>query len=129
VRKQDENETILIFDLQDTEVFLPHQTPPTMDEESESTEVQAAESSSVSKTATRISAYPAEWVESFGDEFYRHVHTRDPKGFSETEDWQLHAPGQVYNEDPLNTTSREEIQLGISSMLAEMDNRGVDSNE
>ena len=35
----------------------------------------------------------------------------------------------VYNEDPLNTTSREEIQLGISSMLAEMDNTGVDSNE
>ena len=48
---------------------------------------------------------------------------------AETEDWQLHAPGQVFNEDPLNTTSREEIQLGISSMLAEMDNTGVDINE
>ena len=35
VRKQDENETVLVFDLQDTEVFLPHQTPPSTDEEME----------------------------------------------------------------------------------------------
>ncbi len=129
VRKQDENETVLVFDLQDTEVFLPHQTPPSTDEEVESGEMQPAEGSSATRSPTRVSAYPAEWVESFGDEFYRHVHTRDPKGFSETADWQLHASGQVFNEDPLNTTSREEIQLGISSMLAEMDNTGVDSNE
>jgi len=129
VRKQDENETVLVFDLQDTEVFLPHQTPPSTDEEMEGAELQPTEGSSATRSPARVSAYPAEWVESFGDEFYRHVHTRDPKGFSETADWQLHAPGQVFNEDPLNTTSREEIQLGISSMLAEMDNTGVDSNE
>lgn len=129
VRKQDENETILIFDLQDTEVFLPHQMPPTADEEVDGEDMQPAEGGSATRSPARVSAYPAEWVESFGDDFYRHVHTRDPKGFSEAEDWQLHAPGQVFNEDPLNTTSREEIQLGISSMLAEMDNTGVDSNE
>ena len=129
VRKQDENETVLVFDLQDTEVFLPHQIPPATDEDLEGAELQPSENGSATRTPARVSAYPAAWVESFGDEFYRHVHTRDPKGFSETADWQLHAPGQVFNEDPLNTTSREEIQLGISSMLAEMDNTGVDSNE
>ncbi len=128
VRKQEGKESILVFDLEDTEIFLPHQVAPSEDEE-EVSERLAAGAEPVLKTQTRVGAVPAEWAESFGDDFYQHKHTRNPKGFTQTGNWQLHAPGQVFNDQPLRTTSREEIRDGISSMLSEMNCTGDVTNE
>ncbi len=128
VRKQEGKESILIFDLEDTEVFLPNQVPPA-DEEEETAERVAAGAEPVLKTQTRVGAVPAEWATSFGDEFYQHRHAGEPLGFSESGNWQLHAPGQVFNDQPLRTTSREEIHEGITTMLADMINIGDVSDE
>lgn len=123
VRKQNEAESVYVFDMRETEIFIPTNN---MGEEL----ATAAESSIFSDikpliaTSKSICAYPAQWAENFGCDYYRHAQAQELLIFSETGEWDIQSEGQAYNESPLHVTNGEELKIHIAQIIEDIKRNG-----
>lgn len=110
IRRQNEDTPFLLFDLSETEIFMPGQDIFT------DNAVQPVSQS----TRSTVIAYPALWADSFGMEYYRHAQIEEmlqllqnPVDFSSEES------EAFQSENSLNTTGRDQIEQSIDSMILE----------
>ena len=118
IKKQQDDEAILFFSLQDTEVLIPTASINSTDDEGSTPTFD--EDIKPLGTKTSVYAYPEDWINNFGNEYYRQAQLLELRTYTETGKWNSQADGTPYNPDPLQLTSTEEIQSGIASMLEEM---------
>ena len=74
--------------MKETEVRIPNEVPATTDKDSPN---KSAETSSTPKT---ILGYPAEWMNSFGNNYYSQTHARELVAFTNNKNWQITSEGQ-----------------------------------
>ena len=108
-RKHKNDEVFLLFDLSNTEILIPSQT---LDNESDS---ELSPLTTGNKKS--ILAYPAEWAEGFGEEYYSTI----KKDLLEIkEEWHTHNPGTPFETNELNVSTPEEIRSNIDEIMQEI---------
>jgi len=108
MHRQKDNESILLFDLNDVEVLMP----PEAFSQAES--INPITSNGRNK---KILAYPATWASSFGKNYYVHAQAKE---MEEASDWNAHVEGVPYKESDLQPTAVEEIEKNIHEILTDM---------
>ena len=100
--------------MKETEVRIPKEVPATTDKDYPN---KSAETSSTPKT---ILGYPAEWMNSFGNNYYSQTHARELVAFTNNKNWQTTSEGQPYKESELHTTPKAELTKGIVEIMEEI---------
>lgn len=105
IRRQNGNNAILIFDLNETEIFIPTKKM--------SPQMQVA-MNDLNKYGNSVKAYPPDWSDEFGDDYYNQkVKTQyDGSVADET---------AIYNTHPeLDITPKEKIESNIHDLIVEL---------
>ena len=116
VRKKQGDDAVLMFDLQDTEVFMPEDQLQIPDEQAPELDGQAW----LTTARKSVIGYPSDWADSFGMSFYRHAQARELAAFMEDGTWQIAEQAQPYEDAKLAVTGREELQQGIQDLMREI---------
>ena len=111
--KQKEDESVVVFDMRETEIFIPQNV------------LEADLETQVEPFTTGpkkdIMAYPATWANNFGNNFYRHAQARELMAFDCHGTWNVHEQGQPFSESPpLNITNAEIVGTQIKQMICNM---------
>lgn len=126
IRKQNADESVYMFDVQETEIFIPTDTIAPDNEEASDATGHLAHTGvkPLITTPKTVCAYPAQWVETFGSDYYRHAQAQEMLVFSETGEWNTQLEGEAFNESPLQVTSGEEIEIHIAQIIEDMEQNG-----
>ena len=116
VRKKQGDDAVLMFDLQDTEVFMPEDQLQIPEEQAPDLDGQAW----LTTARKSVIGYPSDWADSFGMSFYRHAQARELASFIEDGTWQIAEQPQPFEDSRLAVTGREELQLGIQQLMQEI---------
>ena len=128
IRKQNADEVVYMFEMKETEIFIPSDTMETDHAKELSDNVSFETRSSMKPLMTTpktVCAYPVGWAETFGNDYYHHAQAQEMFTFSETGKWHTQVEGQIYNESPLQVTNSEEIQIHIAKIIEDMKQEGA----
>lgn len=115
LRKKDK-EQFMIFDLNDTEVLIPKHVIDQAGEQSNSNPDLTPFTASNSK---QVLAYPSEWGDSFGDDYYDHMQEKAEHQIS-LDEWDITSNSEPYKESDIKVTDREIIKAEIQTMIDQM---------
>ena len=119
IKKQYGSDALLLFDITDAEILIPHAELP--DQTLTQNDTASNEPSKLLGTSKNVLAYPLSWTRSFGNNYYRQAQADELSQGLNGEDENVQAPGTTYYpEPPLNTTNKEELKRSIDSMLNDM---------
>lgn len=111
--------SILLFHLEDTEVFIP---------KDQLSEERIGARALVPDLGTRAAAYPAEWTQSFGTGYYCHREMRTLSALGLQDNWECQEELSTFqHEASVKATSQETLQAEIEKLIEEMKREG--SNE
>lgn len=119
VRRQKGSETVLLFNLRETEVLIPADKVQQFCEDNNLSEV---EFTPVNMTGYRgkIVAYPLPWAQSFGNEFYQHTQASPSSGIDNDGLWNVTAEGNSYYGNEPQPHPREYIEQNLQQLLMEL---------
>ena len=117
VRRQKENETVIIFDMRETEIFIP--------DPSEEGYFAEKIHPIISGTSKNMLAFPSTWTSNFGNNYYRHVQARELAIIDQDGLWEVTIEGQSYNDTlELKVTDAEVIAGSIKQIISDMKQGG-----
>lgn len=119
IRKQKYDEVLMVFDMNETEVFIS-QNEITSDEY-DSEELLKELKPFTNGPNKDIVAYPANWANTFGANYYRQAQAREIMLLKEDNEWKSKEQGTPYLKPDLEVTSSDEIQLNIKKIINEME--------
>lgn len=127
VRKKQGDDAAILFDLQDTEVFMPEEQLQIPEEQAPELDGQAW----LTTARKSVIGYPSDWADSFGMSFYRHAQARELATFMEDGTWQIAEQAQPFEDSRLAVTSQEDLHQGIQQLMYEIrqDIRQEDSTD
>jgi DNA invertase Pin-like site-specific DNA recombinase len=126
IRKQSGEESVYVFDLRETEVFIPTDRLNVDDDfASDGTQIMShSDIRPIICTPKTICAYPENWVSTFGSDYYRHAQTREMATFAKTGEWNIHSEGLAFNEAPLIVTDIENVKIHINQIIDDIKSKG-----
>jgi Site-specific recombinases, DNA invertase Pin homologs len=123
IYRQKGNEAILIFDITETEIFVPQDTLESGREKTTADDLfpENAEPFTIGPKRD-IMAFPSSWADNFGSNFYRHAQALELETFYKEGMWNVYEEGQpFYNSPKLNVTSTEVISSQIEQIIFDME--------
>lgn len=123
-RRRD-GEEVVIFDLRETEVFIPQDT--LSPNRAKTAEILLSDVQPFTNGPKKdIMAYPSSWADSFGSNFYRHAQARELAAFEHQGTWNINEEGQPFSDSPeLNITSAEIVGSTIKQLICNMEKEAV----
>lgn len=120
VRRQRNQETILMFDLQEIEMFIPiikdSEIGTAVKHPFDLFDEDTVPLTSRSKKS--LLAYPVQWASGFGTGFYQHEQAREVVAIDRDGQWNVNQSGTPYHTgEELHTSSRAELVEGINTIL------------
>lgn len=111
------DEIACVFDINDTEAFFKSYVL----QKHEDTEEYKSEIKPLTPSGKHIRAIPEKWVDTFGNNFYKHEHPlSDPTAQTKTE-WELRMQGQLFEVGKkLNVTGYDELKEYITNQLGDI---------
>lgn len=112
VAHQKDNENVLIFNMDDTEIRIPT-----------STNDVSAPNNNMPDTISdskSVLAYPADWMNSFGNNYYTQSQAPELTEFTADKNWQTASESKPYKEPELKTTPKETIIQNIKNIITEI---------
>ena len=114
IRKQNGDESLLIFSLEETELYLPKDTE--MCDVKSDTEI-----TSLAETGKSVIAYPSAWGNNFGSNYYHHSQAEELQRMKKEKDWNMQQEITSFSDYlDLNVTSREEAGDNIQTLINDM---------
>ena len=114
IRKQNGDESLLIFSLEETELYLPKDTE--MCDVKSDTEI-----TSLAETGKSVIAYPSAWGNNFGSNYYHHSQAEELQRMKKEKDWNMQQEITSFSDYlDLNVTSREEAEDNIQTLINDM---------
>lgn len=112
VAHQKDNENVLIFNMDDTEIRIPTST----------NEVSAPNNNTPDtiSDSKSVLAYPADWMNSFGNNYYTQSQAPELTEFTADKNWQTASESKPYKEPELQTTPKETIIQNIKNIITEI---------
>lgn len=119
VRKKENDGVILLFDMSDTEILIPHESIVADSDTSQEKNSELTGLAS-SQRARRIVAFPAAWADGFGTKYYGHVHI-EPFTPEEAKDGSFTEKGQPFtNGEELDVTPPDVAGQTIKRIIDEI---------
>lgn len=119
IKQQFDDDAILLFNLNDTEVLIPNSILQTENEDDDLPKFE--EDMKPLGTTKSILAYPASWTHTFGNNYYSQAQSAELAKNSSKEEWNIRAQGETYHpEPPLQVTSKDEIERNIVQIIDDM---------
>lgn len=117
VRRQREDEAILIFDLTETEILIPAEL---LEEFRQQNDISNLEFSPLHLPGRKqtILAYPQSWADSFGSEYYRHTQAAGTSVIDQDGLWNVAASGKIYSGSEPQSSSPEKLEKHISQLIS-----------
>lgn len=116
VRRQKDNEILMIFDMNETEIFISQN-----DDETSEKPVLKNLKPFTNGPNKDIMAYPNTWANNFGNNYYRQIQARELAILNAENDWKSKEEGKPFKSQPeLNVTSSDNIQLNIKEIINDM---------
>lgn len=109
-------ECILLFNLKETEIFIPNDV---LQEQTAETP-KAALRPFTDNIKRNIMAYPPDWVDTFGSNFYSHAQAQELAGFDKDSSWNISEQAVPYKDSELQVTSRPERDKNIEQIMSDM---------
>ncbi|WP_312694516.1 recombinase family protein [Caproiciproducens sp.] len=128
VFKQKDEEAVVVFNMQETEIFIPQDALDTsMETQLDSDLLNGKVKPFTNGPKKDIMAYPATWANNFGNNFYRNAQACELMAFDRNGTWNVHEQGQPFSDSPpLSVTNAEvagaQIKQLICNMQQEVDN-------
>lgn len=120
VYKQKDGESVLVFNMLETEVFIP-QTILDNNETEQSDFLAKNVEPFTTGPKKDLKAYPKDWSDNFGSNYYRHAQARELMTFDRHGTWNTKDTGHPYTDEKgLNITSAEVIGSEIKQMICNM---------
>ena len=112
VAHQKDNENVLIFNMNDTEIRIPTST-----NDVSCSDNNTPDTISDSKS---VLAYPADWMNGFGNNYYTQSQAPELTEFTADKNWQTTSESKPYKEPELQTTPKETIIQNIKNIITEI---------
>ncbi len=120
VRRQKDNESVVIFDMRDTEILISNMAADGCFRENTSP-VSA-------NPQNTVVAFPPSWVGNFGSNYYRHAQARELAAIDKDGMWKVAVEGQPYRDAlSIHVTDQETISNDIKQMISDMERKGADN--
>lgn len=119
IRRQKGNETVLLFNLYETEVLIPAEKFHQFCEENKLPEVEVTPVS-ISGYRGKIIAYPISWAQSFGNEFYWHTQEPISSGIDNGGLWNVTMKGSPYYGNEPQPRPKESVEKNMKQLLSEL---------
>ncbi len=119
--KQHAEESIILFNLKEAEVFIPDNALQNAENAEEENSSPLLFENNMEPLGTKhgILAYPEDWSYRFGNDFYYQAQALEFANLSK-KDWNMQARVSYDPEPPLQVTTMEEIQDTLKTMMADM---------
>jgi len=131
IHRQKDNESVVIFDMRDTEIFIPQGAIEAAEENVTKDNLLSNGVLPFTNGPKKdIMAYPSSLADSFGNDFYRHAQARELAAFDMEKQWKINEKGQPFCDSPrLNVTSKEIISTTITQLIGEMEEETPNDGE
>lgn len=131
LHRQRENESVVIFDMRDTEMFIPQDILNSGQGESSKNDLLLDDLQPFTIGPKKdIMAYPSSWADNFGSNFYRHAQARELVTFDKEGKWKVSEEGQPFNDSlELNITTTEVLGSRIKQIIYEMKQEALGNGE
>ncbi|MFG6330312.1 MAG: recombinase family protein [Lachnospiraceae bacterium] len=116
VKRGQGTECILLFNLKETEIFIPNDV---LQEQTAQTP-KANLRPFTDNIKRNIMAYPPDWVDTFGSNFYSHAQAQELAMFDKNSSWNISEQAVPYKDSELQVTSRTERDKNIEQIMSDM---------
>ncbi|MEI8129785.1 MAG: recombinase family protein [bacterium] len=121
IRRQKDNEVLMIFNMSETEIFISQsgiisETDNNLIDEEFPKDLKPF----TNGPKKDIMAFPNNWANTFGNNYYRQAQAKELAILSEENEWKANEEGKPYSKADLNVTSSVEIQDNIRKIMKEM---------
>lgn len=112
VRRQQDTESVIMFDMDETEVFMP--------EDALEGEAEPVEDEMIPSGRKSVIGYPSHWANNFGSNFYTHAQARELATFVEDGTWQLAEQTQPFSTNDLKATSHADARAAAQMLIQDI---------
>ena len=106
------NDAILLFNLTEPEIFIPNDTVSSLPESD--TSVKPFTDSN----RRNVRAYPPDWADTFGSNYYSHAQAEELAGFTGRKD--ISHASVIYKDSDIQVTSKDDIERNIEQIMSDM---------
>ena len=123
IHRQKNNEAVVIFDMRETEIFIPQDVLGSGQEEAVKDDLLPDDVQPFTIGPKKdIMAYPTSWADSFGSNFYQHAQARELAAIDQESMWNVSEEGQPFSDSlGLNITSAEVVSHKIKQIIDDME--------
>lgn len=108
------NDAILLFNLTEPEIFIPNDTVSSLPESN--TSVKPFTDSN----RRNVRAYPPDWADTFGSNYYSHAQAQELAGFGKGMDPDIFHASVIYKDNDIQVTSKDDIERNIEQIMSDM---------
>lgn len=119
IRRQKDGETVLLFNLYETEVLIPAEKVHQFCEDNNLPELEFTPGG-MSGYRGKIVAYPIPWAQNFGSEFYQHTQGSISSGIDNGGLWDVTTEGNPYYGNEPQPRPKENIEKNLRQLLNEL---------
>lgn len=119
IRRQKDNETVIVFDMRETELFVP--ASALLADTDGEVAIKEDMEPIITSTAKSLIAYPSAWADNFGSNYYSHVQARELASIDLDGAWQISEETQPFSTMPdLKPTAPDEAELHIKEIIRDI---------
>ena len=119
VRRHKNMESVILFDMKETEVFLPCDMFLNAASGEGTKLLEPNVRPVVPKTRSSFTAYPSAWADTFGSNYYRHSQARELSSIDKEGAWQIAEEAQPFSNTELCVTPPDQLIDSIRSIIQE----------
>lgn len=116
VRRQRGEESILIFNLTETEILIPADLLEEFRQQNDTSNLEFSPLHLPGRKQT-ILAYPQSWADSFGSEYYKHMQAAGTAAIDRDGQWNIADGGNVYSGSEPQPSPPEQLEKHISQLI------------
>ena len=126
IRRQKNDETLIIFNMNETEIFISQKEIKSNDgEECLDNSLPKDLEPFTTGPNKDIMAFPSNWADTFGNNYYRQTQAKELALLNENNEWKTNEEGKPYLQSELNVTSSDEVQNNIQKIISDMEQETI----
>lgn len=131
IYRQKNDEAVVIFDMRETETFIPQDALELSQKEAEKDNLLLDDVQPFTVGPKKaIKAYPSSWADNFGSNFYRHAQARELETFGREHTWKVSEKGQPFSDSPeLKIPTAEVVSGKIKQIIYDMKQEAPNNGE
>lgn len=116
IKRGQDTECLLLFNLKETEIFIPNNILQEQADEIPKTNLHPF----TDNIKRNIMAYPRDWGDTFGNNFYSHAQAQELAGFDKDSSWDISEQAIPYKDSELQVTSRTDRDKKIEQIMSDI---------